>query len=151
LGLITFKDFLDEDEKIRPYFKASKTFKKRLDSFPEFIKTSVKARLEQFKTLKYIDPRIFISEASWKDHRLTGPNLGNFCEVHLIKDPLLVMIYYHGGRYVLLMDLVPHKFVETPKLSNQLGERLEIDLVRLKRQVEASLATWDARRVITRR
>jgi mRNA-degrading endonuclease YafQ of YafQ-DinJ toxin-antitoxin module len=130
---LSFKEFLNEDYG-RPYYYSSAAYIHTRKKFPSNIETLVRERMLEFRELKTFDPRILISSPGWKDHKLKGV-LSDYFDAHVIYGKL-VLIYYHGGEYIILMDIVPHDDVDSPQKATVLARRLAPILTQLKPIVE---------------
>ena len=124
-----------------PYYKASESFKESLEDFDPNQKQIIISKIHEFKRLKTLNPQDLIHSANWKDHALRGP-LGQYYEAHLIYGHIC-LVYYHGGRYILLLDIVPHSVLTAKNKSNSLSIQLNNITPPLKKYVESKLAYWD--------
>ena len=143
MSLMTFKEFLEEQVRfLHPYYKASNEFKKSLSNdFDKNQRSMLINKIQEFKNLKTLNPQDLIKQPNWKDHALRGI-LSNYYEAHLVYGQIS-LIYYHGGRYILLMDIVLHKVLTSPTRTNSLEISLMHSIVPLKKYVEDKLSKWD--------
>lgn len=82
-----------------------------------------------------------IKSPVFKDHTLND-QLNGYCDAHLIFGSIC-LIYKHFGRYLLLLDIVPHKVLENPKLSGVLAIKYKPIVAELSKEVEDKLKKWD--------
>jgi mRNA-degrading endonuclease YafQ of YafQ-DinJ toxin-antitoxin module len=127
---ITFSEFLREAQRgfHRPNFTASPFFKAAVERLDPATREVVLSALRDFKDAKTFDPSAMAS-GRFNDHQLHG-QLSKYYDCHLIHGHL-VLIYYHGGEYIILMDLLPHSAVET-KRAPDTSRRLDAILPKMQ-------------------
>lgn len=123
----TVKELISENAPWhRPWFETSPLVKEVYDSLDPSLLAPVKSALEYFKQHKTYNPGDLIRNIN--DHKSSSP-LTSYYHAHLIHGKVM-LVYYHGGEYIILMDLVNHKQLEKPN-DSRLARKLDILLPRM--------------------
>lgn len=104
----TFRQFLLEDSK--PFYFEAPRFRKAMKKADPQTQRRLNRSLADFKAEKTSSPGYFVR--SMNDHALED----GIYDVHLIHG-ILVMLYYHCGDYIILLDIVPHIDVDRNNFS----------------------------------
>ena len=150
----TFLEFLNLEERYalpsqfspnsRPYYETSEVLKAQLDRMPRNLRDFAVDSIREFKSLKTANPGYLIPAAGWRDHAMRVPSGDPLWETHL-RGGKAMLIYYHAGRYLLLLDIIDHSAIDksgSPK-NKQLIERMQNLVSIMKPQVERKLQIWD--------
>lgn len=130
-----FRDYIILSEELQsPLIITSTLVDDFLNGIDKSIADTLRSKIEDFKKQKTMKPTDMAH--GFHDHKLSNV-LRSYYDAHLIHGRVL-LIYYHGGEYIILLNIVNHKQIDPPN-NTKLGKKLDSILPKYKELAQKEL------------